>query len=336
MIKGVYKVYKNGNLILEKENQMTVAGRAIVLKALMGLIPSVGGNIQVGISSTANQTADSNGLIPDTRLGFSVGSIPVRLAFLDNSGNYDAMVFRGTIPSSEEAYEIYELGIFPSNPTGGQTFEQLSLVSGSRTDGWKNNGADVLDPNTTLPEVPTNSCFISSAPTGFTGGFRVGNEALFIKSGDTLNVNKTFNQFTSAGQNAFLADDYITVAYSKRPADTPALTLKFLYNEDNYFYKTVTLPSGTAYGFVSILRSEFSVYGTSTLNWGNINGISANVADANLIIDAIRINDNDNLDTTYGMVSRTVLGSNNKITKSQGESLDVEYYLSFGFNKAVV
>ncbi|CAB5221788.1 hypothetical protein UFOVP359_69 [uncultured Caudovirales phage] len=335
MIKGVYKVYKNGELLLEKENQMTVAGRAIVLKALMGLIPSIGGNIQVGISSTANQNADSNGLIPDTRLGFSVSSVPVRLAFLDNSGNYDAMVFRGTIPSNEESYEIYELGIFPSKPNAEQTFQQLSLVSGSRADGWKKNGVNVGDPNTTLPTVPTNSCFVSSAPTGFAGGFRVGNEALFVKTGDTLNINKTFNQFTAAGENAFLADDYITVAYSKKSADTPAVTLKFLYNDDNYFYKTVTLPSGTTYGFVSILRSEFSIYGTSTLSWGNINGIAIGTASADVIIDAIRINDNDNLDTTYGMVSRTVLGSNNKITKSQGESLDIEYYLSFGFNKAI-
>lgn len=335
MIKGVYKVYKNGKLVLEKENQMTVAGRAIVLKALMGLIPSIGGNIQVGISSTANQAADSNGLIPDTRLGFSVASVPVRLAFLDNSQNYDSMVFRGTIPSNEESYQIYELGIFPSKPGGEQTFQQLALVSGSRTDGWKKDGVNVGDPNTTLPTVPTNSCFVSSAPTGFTGGFRVGNEALFIKAADTLDISKSFNQFVSAGENAFLADDYITVAYSKKSADTPALTLKFLYNSDNYFYKTVTLPAGTTYGFLNILRSEFSIYGTSTLTWANINGISAGVTGADLIIDAIRINDNDNLDTTYGMVSRTVLGSGNKITKSQGESLDIEYYLSFGFNKVI-
>ncbi len=335
MIKGIYRVYKNGELILEKENQMTVAGRSIVLKSLMGLIPSIGGNIQVGISSVANQTADSNGLIPDTRLGFSVASLPVRLAFLDNSQNYDSMVFRGTIPPNEESYQIYELGIFPSRPGGEQTFQQLSLVSGSRTDGWREAGVSVGDPNTTLPTLPTNSCFISSMPTGFTGGFRVGNEALFVKAGDTLDINKTFSQFASAGENAFLADDYITVAYSKKSADTPQLTLKFLYNSENYFYKTVTLPAGTSYGFVNILRSSFSIYGTSNLTWGNINGIAVTVADADLIIDAIRINDNDNLDTTYGMVSRTVLGSENKITKSQGESLDIEYYLSFGFNKVV-
>jgi hypothetical protein len=335
MIKGVYRVYKDGELLLEKENQMTVAGRAIVLKALMGLIPSIGGNIQIGISSTPNQTADTNGLIPDTRLGFSVASVPVRLAFLDNSGTYDSMVFRGTVPSNEESYEIYELGIFPSRPDGEKSFQELSLISGSRTDGWKKAGVNVSDPNTTLPAVPTNSCFVSSAPTGFTGGFRVGNEALFIKAGDTLDINKSFNQFVAAGENAFLSNDYISVAYSKKSTDTPSLTLKFLYNAENYFYKTVALPSGTTYGFLNILRSDFSIYGSSAITWGSINGISAAVTSADLIIDAIRINDNENLDTTYGMVSRTVLGTNNKITKSQGESLDVEYYLSFGFNKAI-
>jgi hypothetical protein len=35
------------------------------------------------------------------------------------------------------------------------------------------------------------------------------------------------------------------------------------------------------------------------------------------------------------MVSRTVLGSGNLITKGASEAVDIEYYLSFGFNKAV-
>jgi|694.fasta_scaffold03288_7 hypothetical protein len=332
MMQGIYRIYKDGKLVAEKENQMTVAGRSIVLKALMGLIPSIGGNIQVGISSTANQTADSNGLIPDTRLGFSVSSIPVRLAFLDNSGNYDAMVFRGTIPSSADAFTIYELGIFPSNPDEERAFSELSLVSGTSTDGWLNNGQPIGPVSGNPVET---SGYVSTSPTGFTGGFRVGSTALYLKKDQTLRINKNFDQFTSSGQNAFNIEDFISIAYSKKNTETPKIILKFLYNDANYFSYEFTAASGHTYGFKDILRSAFSRFGPSTLGWGNINAIEIKAEVADVIIDAIRINDNLNVDTTYGMVSRTVLGSENVITKSASESLDIEYYLSFGFNKAV-
>jgi hypothetical protein len=330
MMQGIYRIYKDGKLVAEKENQMTVAGRAIVLKALMGLIPSIGGNIQVGISSVPNQAANSDGLIPDTRLGFSVSSIPVRLAFLDNSGNYDAMVFRGTIPSSADSFTIHELGIFPSNPDESKPLSEQLLVSGENADGWLRSGTGI---SSVSGNPPTASGYISTAPTDFSGGFRVGSTALFLKQDEVLRINKTFSQFSSSGQNAFNIEDNISIAYSKKTGDTPKIIIKFLTNDANYFQTDFTATTGTTYVIKDILRSSF----TNILapNWGNINAIEIKSENSDVIIDAIRINDNNNLDTTYGMVSRTVLGSGNLITKGASEAVDIEYYLSFGFNKAV-
>ena len=334
MMQGIYRIYKDGKLVAEKENQMTGAGRAIVLKALMGLIPSIGGNIQVGISSVANGTSpnstNSDGLITDTRLGFSVSSIPVRLAFLDNSGNYDAMVFRGTIPSTADAFTIHELGIFPSNPDENRALSELLLVSGETADGWLRAGTGI---GSVSGNPPTASGYISTLPTGFSGGFRVGSTALFLKQDEVLRINKTFSQFSSSGQNAFNIEDNISIAYSKKTGDTPKIIIKFLTNDANYFQTDFTATTGTTYVIKDILRSSF----TNILapNWGNINAIEIKSENSDVIIDAIRINDNNNLDTTYGMVSRTVLGSGNLITKGAAESVDIEYYLSFGFNKAV-
>jgi hypothetical protein len=334
MMQGIYRIYKDGKLVAEKENQMTVAGRAIVLKALMGLIPSIGGNIQVGISSVPNgtspNTTTTDGFITDTRLGFSVSSIPVRLAFLDNSGNYDAMVFRGTLPSSADSFTIHELGIFPSNPDESKPLSEQLLVSGESSDTWLRAGQGIVSVSGNPPGA---SGYISTAPTDFSGGFRVGSTALFLKQNEVLRINKTFSQFSSSGQNAFNIEDNISIAYSKKTGDTPKIILKFLTNDANHFTTSFTATTGTTYVIRDILRSSF----TSTLNpnWGNINGIEITVENSDVIIDAIRINDNNNLDTTYGMVSRTVLGSGNLITKGASEAVDIEYYLSFGFNKAV-
>lgn len=335
MMQGIYRIYKDGKLVAEKENQITVAGRAIILKAIMGLIPTIGGNIQVGISSVPNQTVDpSSGLIPDTRLGFSVSSIPVRLAFLDNSGNYDAMVFRGTIPSNADAFKIYELGIFPTNPNDSSTtgaVSQVTLISGDSSDAWKNSGTTLN--GFVSGDPPTTSGYISSAPTGFTGGFRVGSTALFLKQNQTLRIDSNFNnKFTTSGPNAFSPNDNISIAYSKKTGDAPKITLKFFYNDTNYYTANFTDSSNGTYVIKDILQSSFSAFGDIT-DWGSVRGIEIKAENSDVIIDAIRINDNFNTDTTFGMVSRTVLGEDQVITKGVAESIDIEYYLSFGFNK---
>jgi hypothetical protein len=58
MFYGKYKVYLDGKLVAEKENSITRAGRSIILKSLMGLIPNIGGSIQIGIDNTTNGTID--------------------------------------------------------------------------------------------------------------------------------------------------------------------------------------------------------------------------------------------------------------------------------------
>jgi hypothetical protein len=49
---------------------------------------------------------------------------------------------------------------------------------------------------------------------------------------------------------------------------------------------------------------------------------------ANVSFDAIRIDDTDSTDTTYGLVSRAVLST--PITKKAGDSIDIEYKLTLG------
>jgi hypothetical protein len=75
-----------------------------------------------------------------------------------------------------------------------------------------------------------------------------------------------------------------------------------------------------------------SIAKTGSPTWDNIAYVTI-TATGDTLIDAIRFNDIDNLDTSYGMVSRAVL--NTPIIKQQNQTLDVEYYLSLAFNKTV-
>jgi hypothetical protein len=46
-------------------------------------------------------------------------------------------------------------------------------------------------------------------------------------------------------------------------------------------------------------------------------------------MEGFRINDEDTFDPNFGLISRSVLGS--EITKTAGRAIDIEYKLSLGF-----
>jgi hypothetical protein len=106
--------------------------------------------------------------------------------------------------------------------------------------------------------------------------------------------------------------------------------VKFYSNSLNYYSAAISTSSGTTYGIGQKAFSEMTKTGLPS--WDNISYITI-TANGDTVIDAIRFNDIDNLDTSYGMVSRAVLDT--PITKQANQVLDIEYYLSLAFNKTV-
>lgn len=396
MFQGKYRVYLDGKLVAEKENSITRAGRSIILKSLMGLVPNIGGSIQIGIDNTANGAIDlvtavtsagvityttkynhqykvgdivsitgntiseynlSNvtitqvpdaitfkvsgtgnvtsgergvvqlttsldGLIPNDRLGFSVGSSPVTLAYLDNLGSFDAMVFKTSLSPTgplAEAFKIYELGLFPY-ALENVVQKQTTLFNGSAADGWLNNNTPLLF-GTSL----STSSYIDSTITNYP--FKIGDTALFLKASETITSNSIL---TGMGDTVYGPEDYLSIAYSKISGDKPAITLRFYTNANSYYtFNFETAPNDTQ-KIISKKKSEAVVTGTPT--WSDIQKVEIN-SSTDCAIDAIRFNDNNNLDTTHGMISRTVLDQ--PIVKASNQELDIEYYLSLTFNKTV-
>ena len=336
MFCGKYKVYLDGQLVAEKENSITKSGRQIILKSLMGQIPSIAESIQMGIGSTANTASNpDDGLITNTRLEFSTSEVPVTLSFLDNAGDFDAIVFKGNIPASgsgSEAQTIYELGIFPPGKTLVSSFNQTALFKGSQSDGWTNNSATI--PLNTSASVPSTSSYITPALTSYP--FRVGDTALFLKSGSAQilksieSTNGAYSKLATYG-----SEDFISLAISKSSSSsTPSITIKFYVNANVYYTFTFTGTSGSAYQILNKPLSEAvstSSNGVSP-SWDTIRYVEIS-SSADVVIDAIRVNDNIEIDPTYGMVSRTVLTT--PIIKNTSQSLEIEYYLSLTFNKTV-
>ena len=59
--------------------------------------------------------------------------------------------------------------------------------------------------------------------------------------------------------------------------------------------------------------------------------ISPTSSATSVVVDGLRINDEDTFDPSYGMISRSVLTGGNIITKTSGRQVDVEYKLQLGF-----
>jgi hypothetical protein len=113
---------------------------------------------------------------------------------------------------------------------------------------------------------------------------------------------------------------------------TGTLTITFYDDQINPSYISYT---ATGLTFVAntpyILAVPISSFTATTGSGSNpfnytISGISVQTNQTSLSADAITIDDTDITDTTYGLVSRTVLGT--VITKNEGDSLDIEYQLS--------
>ena len=96
-MRGFYRIYKGDTLVCEQNNSLTIVGRSLIIKSLLGLIPSVGGSIVIGVDGQSNPALNSDKLIDLNNMGFSIGQSPVQVSTLDRTDNVDALVFKTTI-----------------------------------------------------------------------------------------------------------------------------------------------------------------------------------------------------------------------------------------------
>jgi hypothetical protein len=323
--------YRVGDIISVTGNSVAAYN---VSNATITLVPttttfriSSAGSSSTGTGGVVQLVKPLDGLIPNTRLDFATSAVPITLSFLDNAGDFDAIVFKGAITASgdgAEAQKIYELGIFPPT-TSSLSFNQ-TLFKGASSDGWR-LGTNPLGFNPIPASTPGTSCYITPALTSFP--FRVGDNALFVKSGQTVRTTDgTYSQLSTYG-----LEDFISIAISKVSSTTPTITVRFYVNANVYFTVTYTTTAG---GYQVLNRSFSQAVPTSsngvTPTWNNIKYVEI-TSTGDVVIDAVRINDNIEIDPTYGMISRTVLDT--PIIKNTAQSLEIEYYLSLTFNKTV-
>ena len=311
MIKGTYIFYQDGKEIYRVPNIITKFGRRFLTNFLAVNINSSAKDMAFGIDSTAVD-ADGN----DTRLGFEFYRIPVKFGTTDiqTSGTTTySIIYKTTLPQ-DVAAQINEIGIYPSNRTSQNDYDSKTVTDFGYFIDW----------------VDSSGYNPSSSITGT----KIGSSSLVMSSYSNA-ANEYTASMTGLSMAGYSVNDSIRLSYYVNDAHLSSIEVKFYSSDTDYYSTTITSPVTAGYHITdNILLNDVFSNPTGTPIKSHINKVgivitptSGNNTSVNM--DALRINDEDTFDPTFGLISRAVLGST--LVKYAGRSVDVEYRLDLGF-----
>lgn len=303
MIKGKYRIYRDGELISESSNIITSEGMNIIRSYLAGFTPIWCGAISIGSMNITSPTSS------DSALDFEVARIPVSLISVE--GN--EIIIKGSL-SADFQTEIYELGVYPTitNSTSFGYDDKLLL---NANENWFN--------------ISDGSAINIS---NFVDGGRVGYRNIIFNSSA-----KNIYSESAINLTGYSALDSISMLYKTQSSgNNQTLRLTFYDNQlptSGTRYYDFTLNGGsTGYKKLTTLLGNF----TET---GNFNGqvvrmglsCSAVTGAATFHFDALKINDEDETNPNFALVSRSLVGvqngtsSTDYVVKPAGVEIDIEY-----------
>lgn len=314
-MNGIYKVFLDGNLILEQENKLTLLGRSNALKTMLGLTQSFASSLGIGISDKTNGTSTFVGM---TDLDFCVGKYPIVSSSLgQNSNSEDALIFTARI-TDPSRYIIKELGLYSNKLTGSvesTTDVLFDFESGDPLKEVIGQAPYYIDDT----EKPTGAAtFINTTDPTYGSYIRVGSYALRLEGS---NKEVYFDDYATDLSSIAPYDEIVVAAYF---VSNNAIVLKFT-DEKGEFSNYTFSPGGTGYKILSLTKTAGS---NSAVDWSNIVKITITNPNSNVItiLDGVRVRKNKPVDSNDGLVSRAVLS--NPITKDFGSVIDIQYVLT--------
>jgi hypothetical protein len=316
-VEGVYRFYLDNELIYEQKNALTTAGRSIIIKSLLGVIPNFANAIAYGIGDTPNVLSASSLMITNNSLQFETGRTKVIGGTLGIENNNDILVYSGTITDTFSS-EIREVGLYPSAIADATVGLDGSLVFDfDRVDLFIKFGT------------------ASAAQLVSTESARIGGELFSIPQ--TSSANNYLQYAANDGSlnyiSSFTSQDTFRLAGYNSSSAVSEVYFRFMNDESNYYDLKFTSPAASGY-FISTTEKGAGTL-TGTFNWSDINILRIWQTSADpILLDGVRIDVGDYfVDTNYGLISRAVIPV--PIRKPATIPLTIEYSLSLGFNYGV-
>lgn len=198
---GTYKIYKDGKLIVEQKNKLTVLGRANALKAMLGQNQYFANCFGIGVSDKSNGT---DTFLDMTDLGFTVGKYPITTATLGTASNTtsDGLVYTARINDTSR-FKINEIGLFSNTLLENVMIDDLTIFNFEDGDPIKEkpstftatitNANPAVFTSTTHGLINGDTITLTSSGT-LPGGLQLNTIYYVINSSaNTFNVSLTYN-----------------------------------------------------------------------------------------------------------------------------------------------
>jgi len=271
-------------------------------------------DIAVGIGSLAATVNDTDLQFEFYRSGVSLGSIDIQTNTSSGQTTY-AVVYKATLPTDVEGI-ISEIGIFPTAFSQNTDYSSKYISSFEDTSSWlDSNGNQPTKVLTPTPKIGSSFFSVSATNGGSKSyglntifdisGYGVDDSMSFAFYQSDLNLDYVYARFYSSASN------YKEVRFA---GDTSighkVLTVKL----SNLFNSAFTSTGAT--DFANIMKIEVGAKAKTSLS-------------TTVLLDGLRLNDDDRYNPQYGLISRSVLSS--PIVKTLGVEMDIEYKINLGF-----
>ena len=309
---------------------ITKFGKRFLTSYLAGSESFLNKELAFGIGSTA-PNAKGN----DTKLNFEFYRIPVELSSfnviqngVDGDGDpvYEYFVtYKSTIPQDVSGV-ISEIGLYPGGRQSFNNFDSKFITSFTNEFNWFDGSNN-----------PVSQANTQDSNGAYTFLSKVSDS--MIKVDVTSGQTKEYiNSLISDDISGYSINDTISIAYKKADNNVSKIRVKFYSSDLAYYYVDFTPSSGTGDKIQSLsLANLFNNY-TASPNLPDPSSIikigietSATGGSTTVYFDAIRINDEDTFDPSYGLISRSVLSGGDIIYKTSGRQVDIEYKMQLGF-----
>jgi hypothetical protein len=314
-IYGEYIFYEDGKEIGRSKNILTKFGKRYITQFLAGQSNTSSKDIALGIGSTPATVNDTQLNFEFYRSEVNITSVDIQTSTSTGLTTY-GVVYKTTIPVDVSGI-INEIGLFPSITLGTTDFGSRSISSFEDNQSWLDSGGN-------YPALVT----VSSPKIG---PYYM---SVVAASSQSKNYFYDFNLDISG----YSANDSMTMAYYQSDLNLDYVFLR-AYDSNNNYYE-IRYPSEATVGYKVKSLNLSSLYSSGftsgTPNKNSIVKISVGAkakssGATTVLLDGLRINDEDTFRVDYGMISRSVLSPSNLITKSLGKQMDIEYRLGLSF-----
>jgi len=307
---------------------ITKFGKRFLISYLSGNNSFLSKELALGIGSTA-PNAKGN----DTKLEFEFYRLPVELSSfnilqtgvdIDGDPVFDYFItYKSTIPQDISGV-ISEIGLYPGDRTSFNNFDSKFITSFTNEFNWFSGSTNPTSQGNTI-DSNGNYTFLSKVSDSMI--------KVDVTSGQT---KEYINSLISDDISGYSINDTISIAYKKADNNVSKIRVKFYSSDLAYYYVDFTPESGTGDKIQTLsLSNLFSNY-TAAPNLPDPSSIikigvetTASGGNTTVYFDAIRINDEDTFDPTYGLISRSVLST--PLIKKPGRPVDIEYKLQLEF-----